>query len=373
MNEIDVLHNQAMDLAEKAVLLRRNKKNGESIEAFNAAYSLEMRAAMQIWDKYDFEPSRSIMFRSAASLALNAGLFRDAEKMVAVGLSGNPPEPIADELRDLYENINFEKHLRLKGVTLSDSDVQLSLAGSAVSHGMIKADEFIKRAEILDNMAIRTAERLLKKPFREKGRVPKDIKENFETYYSIPRAASFAITVRVGYKPKTYSLFPEYDSDIQTMVINEILENIKMVNNHDENKLKERIANEDYFINTIGLIKKFSPDNKEVSFVGLTTSEKGGDNKVAFTRPTEEIKIAHIIHNIDVSEMEDVLIYGKLDYADASKGDIRLKTDEGESYIIFVPRGVLADIVKPYWEQYVTIRGRKQDKKIFFEDLQAEK
>jgi hypothetical protein len=370
MKEIEILHNQAMDLAEKAVILRLKNNIYESIKTFGEAFLLETQAAMQVKDFYDLEPSRSIMFRSAASLALNAGLFRQAEQMIAIGLSGNPPEPIAEELRDLYEAINFERHLKLKGVTLSDSDVQLSLAGSAVSYGMIKAEEFIKRSKIFDNMAIRTAERLLKKPFREKGRIPTEIKETFETYYSIPRAASFAITVRVGYKPKNYNLFDE--DNIQSAVIDEILENIKMVNNHDENKLKDKIANEDYFFNTLSLIRKISPDNKEVSLVGFTTSKSGNDNTVAFTRPTEEIKIAQIIHSIDVSEMEDVVISGKLTYADASKSDIRLQTEKGESYTVFVPKGVLADIVKPYWEQYVTIRGRKQENKIFFEDLQLE-
>ncbi|MDR2501248.1 MAG: hypothetical protein LBD37_09285 [Treponema sp.] len=372
MNEIDVLHNQAMDLAEKAILLKISQKTNESVEAFNAAFSLEMQAAMQIQDKYDFEPSRSIMFRSAASLALNAGLFREAEKMIAIGLSGNPPEPIADELRDLYEDINFERHLKVKGVTLLDSDVQLSLSGNAASHGMIKADEFIKRAKIFDNMAIRTAERLLNTPFRERGRVPKYVKDNFQTYYSVPRAASFAITMRVGYMLNNYNLFEE-ENNIQVKVINDILENIEMINNHDEKKLENKIKNEDYFINTLGLIKKLSPDNKEVSLVGLTTSKKGDNNMVAFTRPTEEIKIAPIIHKIDVSEMEDTLICGKLNYADANKSDIRLETDDGESYTISVPKGVLADIVRPYWEQYVTISGKRQDKKIFFEDIQTEK
>jgi hypothetical protein len=371
MKEIEDLHNQAMDLAEKAIILRLRKKIDESTETFNDAFLLETQAVMQMKDLYDLEPSRSIMFRSAASLALNAGLFRQAEQMIAMGLSGNPPGPIADELRDLYETINFERHLKLKGVTLSDSDVQLSLAGSAVSYGMIKAEEFIKRAEIFDNMAIRTAERLLKKPFREKGRISNEIKESFETYYSIPRAASFAITVRVGYRPKNYSLFDE--EDIQTQVINEIVENIKMVNNCDENKLKDKIANEDYFFNTLGLIKKLSPDNKEVSLVGLTTSKKGIDNTVAFIRPTDEIKIAPILYKINVSEMEDVVISGKLTYADAAKSDIRLRTAQGELYTVFVPKGILADIVKPYWEQDVTIRGRREENKIFFEDLYLDK
>jgi hypothetical protein len=370
MEEIETLHNKAMDLAEKAVMLRFRKKSNESIETFISAFQLEVQAAMQLKDSFDFEPSRSIMFRSAASLALNAGLYREAEKMIAIGLSGNPPDPIAEEMRNIYENINFEKHLHLNGVTLSDTDIQLSLAGNSVSYGMIKADEFIKRAEIFNNMTIRTAERLYKKPFRLYGRVPKNIKENFETYYSIPRAASFAITLRIGYRPKTYNLFE--DDDIQTVVINEIVENIKMVNNHDEKELKKKIENEDYFFNTLGLIKKLSPDNKEISLVGLTTQKNGDENMVSFTRLTDEINLTPIIHTEDVSEMEDIIITGKLNYANAATSDIKLKTDDGDQYTIIIPKGLLADIVKPYWEQYVTIRGKKQEKKVFFEDLQVE-
>jgi hypothetical protein len=220
-------------------------------------------------------------------------------------------------------------------------------------------------------MTIRTAERLLQRPFREKGRIPNEIKENFETYYSIHRVASFAITVRVGYRPKSHSLFDE--DDIQAAVINEILENVEMVNNHDENRLKDKIVNEDYFFNTLGLIKKLAPGNNEVSVVGLTASKNGTDDSVAFTRTSDEIKIAPFVHKTDISNMEDIIVRGQLNYASATKGDIRLDADDGISYSISVPKGLLADIVKPYWEQYVTIKGKKQEKIIFFEDLWFEK
>jgi len=125
MKEIETLHNQAMDLAEKAVMLRIGKKTDESIEAFNSAFQLERQAAIQLKDSFDFEPSRSIMFRSAASLALNASLYREAEKMIAIGLSGNPPDPIADELRTLYENIN-KARLKTDGLLASKKTPLLS-------------------------------------------------------------------------------------------------------------------------------------------------------------------------------------------------------------------------------------------------------
>ena len=84
MKEIEALHNQAMDLAEKAIILKIRKKIDESIDVFTKAFLLEKEAAMLLKDSYEFEPSRSIMYRSAASLALNARLFRDAEKMIAL-------------------------------------------------------------------------------------------------------------------------------------------------------------------------------------------------------------------------------------------------------------------------------------------------
>jgi hypothetical protein len=47
------------------------------------------------------EPTRSVLHRSAATLALDCGEYREAERLVATALAGNPPEPIANELRDV--------------------------------------------------------------------------------------------------------------------------------------------------------------------------------------------------------------------------------------------------------------------------------
>lgn len=43
--------------------------------------------------------------RSAASLAIQCGRYREAEQLIAKALSGNPTEEIARELRQLLQNI----------------------------------------------------------------------------------------------------------------------------------------------------------------------------------------------------------------------------------------------------------------------------
>ncbi|MEN0051190.1 MAG: hypothetical protein AAF806_29265, partial [Bacteroidota bacterium] len=53
----------------------------------------------------DAEPSRSILFRSAAFLAIKAEQYSEAERMAAFGLIGNPPSDIADELCSAMDQI----------------------------------------------------------------------------------------------------------------------------------------------------------------------------------------------------------------------------------------------------------------------------
>ena len=66
----------------------------------------------------------SVLHRSAGSLTLDCGRFRQAEQIAATALAGNPDPEIAEELRDLLENIYFHRHLELKGIAFQDSQLQ---------------------------------------------------------------------------------------------------------------------------------------------------------------------------------------------------------------------------------------------------------
>lgn len=132
MKRVKSLHNRAIEIAELAFKLKREGKIDMSIKKFYKAFELEKEAAGLIQIDKKNEPSRSILYRSAGSLALNANLFIEAEKMVAHGLLGFPPKEIADELRDLFDQINFERHLNLKGIKLSNNE-QSEKAGSSVT------------------------------------------------------------------------------------------------------------------------------------------------------------------------------------------------------------------------------------------------
>lgn len=54
----------------------------------------------------DFEPTRSVLHRSAASLALECGDREAARRLAERGLTGKPPEEIAEELRDVIRRVD---------------------------------------------------------------------------------------------------------------------------------------------------------------------------------------------------------------------------------------------------------------------------
>ena len=71
----------------------------------------------------DAEPSRSILHRSAATLAVDCGEFKAAERLIATALSGNPPEEIAEELKDLFIQINLRPYLERNGINIDNEKI----------------------------------------------------------------------------------------------------------------------------------------------------------------------------------------------------------------------------------------------------------
>jgi len=92
-----------MDLAEAAFIARMRGQYEKAQTLFFEAYSLEKVAALAT--PYDLEPTRSVLFRSAASLAMNAGAYEDGKELIFKALAGNPPVEIIDELHDLLDQI----------------------------------------------------------------------------------------------------------------------------------------------------------------------------------------------------------------------------------------------------------------------------
>lgn len=99
------LHDKAMGHLDKAFLARRagdlERANSETRQAFG----LEKQAASLLRENYEAEPSRSLLYSSAATLAWQCEEWEEAKQLAKTGLEGKPPDEIASELRDLLQDI----------------------------------------------------------------------------------------------------------------------------------------------------------------------------------------------------------------------------------------------------------------------------
>lgn len=373
MSEVRELHDQAMALAEKASVAKLSGNLEQAKTLLRQAYKNELEAASLLKDISSPEPTRSILFRSAASLAIDCNELREAERLLAIGLSENPPSDIAEELRDLLERVNFHRHLDLRGVVLESNELQMSIAGKAISAGIAPSEHFIIRIEDVRKLMIRTVERLLSKPYREGGVLSRPIR-GYGLFVSVPRMASFAVSLRVSHPKQP---LPGFEQEIQYVhsadIIDEIMSCLDSFNDAREEELRERIPQEAYYRNFIGLAKNLAPDGENVRQVGFTAFREGKEKRVSLTKPRDQMKlVSERKEELAKAEGELRSITGVLLYADARKSarqNIQLIDDTGHSHNVIVPEGMMSDIVRPLWEERVQVTGYYKGKSIRLEDI----
>ncbi len=122
--DLRILHSEAMDLAEKAMIARAHGKADAARKHLAEAVKKEEQAARLAVKNAVPEPTRTILLKSAAHLAVDAGQLRLAEQLIGMALAGEPPEELADELRGVFEEIGFHRHLDLRGVELQSNDAR---------------------------------------------------------------------------------------------------------------------------------------------------------------------------------------------------------------------------------------------------------
>ena len=358
--EVNSLHSKAMDCADRAMRLQVEDKQNEAAKCFRKAYEREREAALAVVQMGGGEPSRSILLRSAASLALDCDEVREAERLISLGLAGDPPPEIIEELRDLLETVHFQRHLDLRGIRLAPTEVQLTMDGTAVGNGVMESSQFMRRAETFSRLIMRTADRKGKSIFRESG--PRNPR-GFEVYFSTARPASYAITVRLT-QPKGQMSLPLADLPTEAVILDEVLTCIDLFAQEKVQQLRDRIEDEAYFNNFTALAKKLAPDGQKISMVGLTTSKSRGGHKRSVSMKSSPSNIWSPMP----TEGERVEYVGRIQLADernANRPQFKILVDDGSSSPpIQVKPGLLTEIVKPYWGEKVSVTAFRKSKSV---------
>jgi Zn-dependent peptidase ImmA (M78 family) len=94
-----------MEMFESALVARHDENETLVLKFLTEALKFESAAADSVADDHSLEPTRSVLHRSAASIALQMFDMNTARRYVEVGLEGEPPEEIREELQTLSEQI----------------------------------------------------------------------------------------------------------------------------------------------------------------------------------------------------------------------------------------------------------------------------
>lgn len=370
MQTIAKFHHQAMEYADRAEIARRQGNTSLAFEFSKKAFELEKNAAYLLKDDFKMEPTRSVLHRSAATLALECGEIREAERLISFALAGYPPFEIAEELRNLLEDVYLQRHLDVHGIDLQQDEFQMSMLGDAVGFGVAPTYSIVNRIKDLETLIYRTLERVLGRPFKEAGRREKRIAESLALFMSAPRAGSFTITFRLG-ESRQLNLF---NHSLSKEIVEDVFYCMELVSIGNIWSLKQRIPDQSYFKNFLALTKKIAPDGKKIRAIGFTRKSDGVEKRFAFTKKREQIS-----KELDDDQMDKrkelVEIRGKLLSADATKrkiGTVVIIDNKQVPHNIVVPRGMMSDIVKPMFEEYVYVKARRQRNRTVLVDIQPE-
>lgn len=348
-------HKMAMEFADLG-LRYRARRNGElALAYFKQALDFELAAIAQLDQAGGL--AGSVLYRSAATLALDCRDFRKAEQITAQALAGEPHPDIAEELRDLWEQIYFHRHLDLNGVALQDDELQMSLSGPEVSRGLAPHNAIYGRVDSIEKLIHRTAERKLGRQFRTGRQAIKEIRDNYRMMVSVPREGSFAVTLKFG---SIVQPIPPGVPDAAS-VMDEFMQLIELINRSRDDAVQDLIAAPAYVRNFFGLAKKIAPDGENIRQVAFTAIRNGSEHSVALTRPADEITPPPPFTQPD-AHREPVELRGILRYADAtpdSGGQIKVIDSENKTHVLEVPAGMMNDIVRPMWDEPVMILGNR--------------
>jgi hypothetical protein len=113
------LHLRAMEFMDEALYVTKASLRAEDLQLenfrverlFRRALEFEASAADSVSNRFELEPTRSILHRGVASLALRVGEVETAKRYIAAAFQGDPPFEIRQELDEIHNQVLMREAL----------------------------------------------------------------------------------------------------------------------------------------------------------------------------------------------------------------------------------------------------------------------
>ena len=329
----------------------------------------EVAAARLVPNAEASEPTRSILYQSAASLALQADEFEQAAQLIGEALAGWPTPDTRFELMCLLERVDGKlRNILLDSNEPTSASIAFRLIGSVVSYGAIPASELIQRLESIIEMLSRSAQRMMGLPYRLGGPIRKDA-DVYEPRVHAFSPGSFILEVELA--PKDYSQLPLIPETTPAEIVSNVLDVLNFVQDGDADGARLLIPDSAYLRNFISNARTIAPDGVDVSAVEVVTLGK----QVELTKRAKEIPLPETMSSMDASNPAPevpTILEGRLVMGDISKEDrqlLAIKNSSGTKRL--TAEEGLEPLVRALFGQQVRAKTVKRGGNAFLVDAEA--
>ncbi len=257
-------HDEAMAIVNEARAAERAGDKSRSLELLRAAYRREQVAACSLEPVPESEPTRTVLFRSAASLAFQAEDYQEACSLAFDGLTGNSPQEYSAELLEIASYAKFRLQLISQNLHVPSAEITLILRGPHVSIGLAPAKQttlILRRIETLLRMRVGD---FFKNQAKAAGlEWPVESTKLFDVFMRRVAAEEFAVAFQVGLHEQLSFGAASPDSQI----IADFMRDLQVVINRGHSGAKP-----DKFS---ARVLKLEPDGKEVTSIEITSMISG--------------------------------------------------------------------------------------------------
>lgn len=367
-----------MALFNRAEALARHNPDDPALpEIYYGACLKEIEAANKIPPEEASEPTRSILFISAATMALRARNVSLAERLACDGLRGYPGPFHRRELHTLLEQATLELHLAAQGQELDPADLHISLSGQAAGGGIIMATDFERRLDNIGTMVKRSYMRLQQLDYVPDLRAKVDnwYADGYKLALAAPQAGSFAIRIKL-IRPQFTQLKLMSHAVTPEKVITDIIDKMTLLQEGKIEALEKSIDDDKYLTNFLSSAGEIMPDGVNVNLVTLVSNT----NRVALQKPRkavkQEVRDFNVQFRADRSseKAEERVITGTLDEARRGKKkgiSITGQSDEGPIVTKVQIKDGLEDIVRSYFGMVVRATGYMEKSVFHANDIEG--
>lgn len=354
-------HRKAMEYVDQSFVARRYGEREKYLHYTRLAFEKEAAAADLMVDKLDIEPTRSVLHRSAATLAWRCEMYDEAKRLIYRAKSGYPPPYIDVELDDLLGKVQ----LALTGSHLSENELVMTLEGSQVLPARVPATAVDRMASVQNLISIMARARI-----RKNGMVLELSKcdENYPLYLEHLSAGSANIHLRIGHV-KNDEMLPGFDLDDTCELMTQLMDNLRVHDQGDYNALRQAISNLDDFNDFRSAAHKLAPDGEFITSVNLQTRIRGEVSYISLNQTNTEVNEEPIPNEPEGDDgylptEEEVRKEGKLKIANLlKKSECVLDTENEGVWHIEGTEELITSIGKKYLNERIVVQGKRMKKK----------